>query len=215
MIIYIRLNNSILESEDKIRENERIKIGEHLHDVISNELLYLQFLILKLEDEINKESFSKIITELDFIRTQVRNISHKIVSPKVDTNLDLIQSIKEVLIDYTFLFPNTIINYNVFPKNLSLSFDYNKQKEILIIIKELIQNSLQHGKPENIDFGITEFENELNILIEDNGFGFDTNKKNKGIGLTNCNNRIKKMKGTIAVESNIGKGTIININLNK
>lgn len=204
-----------MKNELEIRQSEREKISQHLHDVIANELLHLQFLILKSENEINKESFVTIVDELEFIRNQVRNISHGISTIKSHKFVNLAQTLKELLLDYTFLFPELTFSYNVFPKNFSFSFIESKQQEITIVVKELIQNALQHGKPNFIEISITEFETEVNIMIEDNGSGFNTEFEHEGIGLNNCKKRIKEINGSIIIDSTIEKGTSINITISK
>ena len=204
-----------MKKEFEIRQDERAQIGRHLHDVIANELLHLQFLILKSENEINKESFTKITDELEFIRSQVRNISHNLSAPKAHNRTNFSQHLKEILLDYAFLFTDITFNYNVFPKNFSFEFETQKQQEVIIVLKELIQNSLQHGNPSVIEIGVTEFDSEINIMIEDNGKGFNLNSDFEGIGLDNCKKRIQKNNGSMTIDSSHKNGTTININLYK
>jgi signal transduction histidine kinase len=55
---------------------------------------------------------------------------------------------------------------------------------------------------------------KLNITVEDNGQGFDTNllKHSKGMGWVNLANRVAYLKGSVEVNSEPGKGTSIVIN---
>ena len=61
-------------------------------------------------------------------------------------------------------------------------------------------------------------DNELNIIIEDNGIGFDTNKLDsfKGIGIKGIQTRIEFLNGTVDFDSSLGRGTtvIIDVPLN-
>ena len=111
------MNNS---EKNKIRADEREVIAKHLHDVLSNELLYFQYLFLKTEPSLPPKLFSKLSSQLDFLRNQVRNLSHKISTPNVTTsNYSLINIIKELLIDYTYLFSDIEFELIIFPKKNS------------------------------------------------------------------------------------------------
>jgi signal transduction histidine kinase len=53
------------------------------------------------------------------------------------------------------------------------------------------------------------------LSIEDNGKGFDPKAdRRKGLGWENIRNRIEFLKGKIEIDSVIGEGTTINIELN-
>jgi len=53
----------------------------------------------------------------------------------------------------------------------------------------------------------------LNIVVEDNGKGFDTGilKDSKGAGWTNIRSRVEYLKGLLDLHSEPGKGTLVNI----
>ena len=59
-------------------------------------------------------------------------------------------------------------------------------------------------------------ENNLTMLIRDNGKGFDTTsiKNNKGAGLTSIQSRVDYLKGQLDIHSEPGKGTLVNIEFN-
>src|SRR5690606_5399246 len=90
----------------------------------------------------------------------------------------------------------------------------NYQVEIYKIIQELTTNTLKHAKATLIDVEINIIENELKMLFEDNGIGFNKDKKtSKGIGLSNIYERIKELKGELFIDSKINRGTIIIIDI--
>ena len=53
----------------------------------------------------------------------------------------------------------------------------------------------------------------MNILVEDNGKGFDTNLVYEGMGLKNIRSRVEKLNGKINFDSVIDRGTIVNIDV--
>jgi signal transduction histidine kinase len=52
----------------------------------------------------------------------------------------------------------------------------------------------------------------VQLIIEDNGQGFDAQKATDGIGLKNIQNRVKLCNGTINIDSS-AKGTTVIIEL--
>ena len=82
------------------------------------------------------------------------------------------------------------------------------------IIQEAIINSLKHGDAMAIGVSMHSDNRNLYISITDDGRGFDADvaMKSGGLGLQNMNVRAK-MLGTIEIQSQQGKGTIINLSI--
>jgi signal transduction histidine kinase len=83
------------------------------------------------------------------------------------------------------------------------------------IIQESIANTLKHAKATEIDIQLNVFDDVFNLIVEDNGVGFDVNDllANSGMGLHNIEARVKRMEGTFSIDSGKGKGTTINIDI--
>jgi signal transduction histidine kinase len=86
--------------------------------------------------------------------------------------------------------------------------DKDRDLHIFRILQELMNNSLRHGKANEIkiDFNI---ENEIKTCFyKDNGIGFNSDdaENQKGLGMKNINSRISFINGTINISSKISKG---------
>ena len=59
--------------------------------------------------------------------------------------------------------------------------------------------------------------NKKNFVIElkDDGVGFDSNQKFKGIGLKNIKSRTKKLNGVLRISSTPSNGTVLTIKIPK
>ena len=57
------------------------------------------------------------------------------------------------------------------------------------------------------------FDSEINIIIEDDGIGFDTSLDYEGLGMRSLISRVKHLNGRIEIDSRIGEGTSITINI--
>lgn len=72
------------------------------------------------------------------------------------------------------------------------------------IIQEWINNVIKHSNASKIQVQLTGHEEEINIIIEDNGNGFDTSilLNGKGNGWKNILSRLNLIKGTVDIDSN-------------
>ncbi len=110
-----------------------------------------------------------------------------------------------------------------------LNVEYNIEFEDFVIppltIQPIAENAIKHGINQRVDGGtlkISSYEKEDNIfvVIEDNGVGFDVNEtKNDGrshVGMNNIKNRLKEMlKAEVTVNSTINSGTVVTIRIPK
>lgn len=107
--------------------------------------------------------------------------------------------------------------------NVEYDIDYDDFKIPPLTIQPIAENAIKHGINQRVDGGtlkISSYEENDNIfiVIEDNGVGFDVNEtKNDGrshIGMSNIKNRLKEMLGAeVIVESIINSGTTVTIKI--
>ncbi|WP_342455807.1 sensor histidine kinase [Caloramator sp. Dgby_cultured_2] len=82
------------------------------------------------------------------------------------------------------------------------------------MICETLSNAIRHGKANKIDINLLINKEEVNLIITDNGNGFNVKAMgNSGIGLKNIKTLVDVLKGSIEIDSKIGKGTKLFIKL--
>jgi two-component system NarL family sensor kinase len=83
------------------------------------------------------------------------------------------------------------------------------------VLQECVSNIVKHAQASYISIQLVKHNNHLNMIIEDNGKGFDTQKINnfEGIGLKNIISRVQFLNGSVDFDSTIGNGTTINIEI--
>lgn len=57
-----------------------------------------------------------------------------------------------------------------------------------------------------------ENDNDVILLIEDDGIGFDASTASSGIGLNNVRKRLEKLQGQLDIRSKPNEGTTFSIN---
>ncbi len=200
----------ISENLIRIQEEERSKIGRDIHDSLGSSLAALQIHVEKLQADhpgmnyaLTKEIVAESIAE-------TRNISHGLVSELVIKN-----GLESALRNQIELF-QTIDNVQfMFYYNCTRIFSLSVSSMIFRICTELLNNAVKHSCASEISVQLTENEEDIQIIVEDNGIGMGKMKDAKGIGLSNIEFRVSYLNGTISVDSNkAGTTFIIEIPIN-
>jgi signal transduction histidine kinase len=87
-------------------------------------------------------------------------------------------------------------------------------RNIPMIFKELLNNILKHAHATRVTISLDEiYKNGIHLTLADNGCGFDDNEIRKGQGINNIITRTKRINGTIDIDSEKGKGTVVGLKI--
>ncbi len=199
----------MIESEEK----ERIRIAKDLHDGLGQILSTAKLNLSGLEDSVEKEDehlLNNSIRIIDEAVSEVRNISHNLM-PTAIMNYDITTAIS-VLVEKINDSANIKVNFDKETFKLQMT----KEMEISLyrIVQEVLNNMIKHSQTKQIDIVLSSENQEINLKIQDYGIGFDTAQieQSKGIGWQNIYSRVSMLNGKIDLDSQIGKGTVIQVN---
>jgi signal transduction histidine kinase len=99
------------------------------------------------------------------------------------------------------------------PELESVKIDMGKRRDIYLILKEAINNLIKYSQCKNAIIQGTIFNNKLIMSVIDDGIGFETNANLGKNGQKNMKNRAKKIGGRLLVDSIIGKGTLVKLEI--
>jgi hypothetical protein len=201
--------NALIEGQEK----ERLAIANDLHDDLGSLMatIKLHFGTFK-DNETSSTLFTKTNSLLDEAYQKIRNIAHT-------KNSGVLA--KQGLYEAVVKLSNSIsqsekIKINVLENNLNHRLENSLELTIFRIMQELITNVIKHAEATEVDIHLNEHDNILNIMVEDNGIGFNTAQQTKnitGIGLISIERRIEKLGGKLIIESQLGKGTSVIIDI--
>ncbi|WNH14063.1 tetratricopeptide repeat protein [Thalassobellus suaedae] len=203
--------------QEEGRLQERHRISEDLHDGILPRLfgtrMGMGFLDIK-GDKSTLKQYNKFIDEMQKIEKEVRDVSHELKSDTIGLKANF-ESILEAYIKTQSVagnFKYEIINDDKIKFEL---FNETIRVEIYRILQELIQNIVKHAKATVVSLSFTLKDEVVRINILDDGIGFNTEKKHKGIGLKNIASRVLKLEGELKINSllNSKKGTEFDIKI--
>ncbi|KZS40402.1 hypothetical protein AWE51_05465 [Aquimarina aggregata] len=200
------------------QEKERQRMANDLHDNLGSTLatVKLHFNHLKNNRENSKiknkeELFIKTNDLLDEAYQKVRTIAHE-KNSGVMANQGLLPAIKKLAKNAS---NSNEITIEVQDYGLEERLDNTLEISIFRMIQELVANTIKHSKASEVNISLTNHDSLLNIIIEDNGIGFDAKilPQKDGMGLATIEKRVEHLEGTFEIDSTINKGTNIIINI--
>jgi len=196
------------------QEEERKRIAQDLHDGLGGLLSSVKSHFSIIQSEIEKlESmniYKKANNMIDEAVSEVRRISHNLMPTALRLN-GLLDAVSQLLASYNQRGETTFtMEHN--GRNLSEILE-SQSVPVFRIIQEASNNIVKHANAKNAMVQINLFENELNLIIEDDGVGFDSDQKYTGLGVGSIKSRVSHLNGTISIDSRPNEGTSISINL--
>jgi two-component system NarL family sensor kinase len=205
--------NSLLKGQ----EEERGRMARDLHDGLGGLLSGIKFSMHHMKDNliVTPENMAVFERSLDLIDTSIaelRRIAHNMM-PEGLVSYGLDEALKQYCSSI-----NTNGMLKVSYQSVGLTDRMPDAVEITSyrIIQELLNNILKHAAATEAMVQVIRDEGRLNIVVEDNGKGFDTNAldEKKGAGWVNIKARVDYLKGQLELNSEPGKGTQVNIEFN-
>lgn len=205
-----------LQQQAKLEEervNERNRISAELHDGILGKLfgtrVNLGFLAMGMQPD-TQEKHQAFLDELQDIEKEIRDVSHKLSDNFDDASVNFTNIIEQLLKDksvigkfeYQFNFDKNIVWKNI---------NEVTKANLYRIIQEALQNIIKHAKAKNVILDLSINKKELIISLKDDGVGFNTEKKKKGIGIKNINSRVAKIGSRLEIQSKENQGTTLTI----
>ncbi len=194
----------------KGQENERNRLAKELHDGLGGQLSGIKSIIQTINNDNLQEKTKQLDKHLSKSIKNLRNISHDL-STNFLKNKDFDVLIFQLVVQY-FENKNIKTEVSLFPRYKINTLSERYKLNIYRILQESFQNIIKHANANFVLLNLS-INDEINILIEDNGKGFNKGKIKKGIGLQNINDRLQSLKGTLYIDSKLNRGTTININI--
>ncbi len=200
----------IADAMEDAKDAARSDISKELHDNI-NQLLGASRMYIEMAKRGCANSKMYLSRSSEYILTaieEIRNLTRGITTETI-VHLGLTEAISNMAADIMEANPVTIhCKLNGFIEN---SVDKKFKLNIYRIIQEQLNNIIKHAKAKEITISLSQKNMSVMLNITDDGVGFDTNKKQSGIGVDNIKSRAAGYNGTAGFVSQPGQGCILNV----
>lgn len=206
---------------DRLRREEQAKVrmrtAEDFHDEIGNKLTRINVLTSVLQKKMGYVSpeAKRILEQITENTGQLYSGTKDILwslKPSNDNLYEIILRLRDFGFD---LFQDTDVHFTFEGEdrrwnNYRLPMDVSRN--VIMIFKEALNNCLKYsGATEvKLEAQIRDFD-ALNIVLTDNGKGFDIENTQKGHGIDNMNVRAKRIHGRLYIDTWPGRGTSISL----
>jgi len=201
-------------------ERIRERIASDFHDDIGSALssisIFSEVADKQLEQNASPEQTREIVSHISFHSRAMLEAMDDIiwaVNPQNDHFNDLAVRMREFAIPLLEA-RNIHFDIDIQEDVLNTRINMEARKNIFMIFKECINNILKHAGCEAMKVTINKLNNQLELIITDNGKGFDVNAPHSRNGLKNMQRRAAEIKGKIQVISQPGNGTVTKLRVN-
>lgn len=200
--------SQLIQSQMEVQEQTFQLIGKELHDNVGQLLSTSRMLIGLTERAFDTPPDTLITANATLAKaiTEVRSLSKSLDKDWL-SRFNFIDNLKTEV--------DRINATNAINATLNISHNLNlpSEKQIILfrIVQEAIQNAIKHGNCSNVTIESSKANEKISINIKDNGKGFELEKINKGMGLSNMKHRTGLLGGEIQYRSAKGEGTTITI----
>jgi PAS domain S-box-containing protein len=207
----LQRQKEISEMVIRVQEKERTRIGHELHDnvnqILSTTKMFIEMLTPQSDDEkkIKAKSIEYILSSIE----EIRKLSKELVVPTLGEK-GLVDSIYSLIEDIQFSSPLRI-RFLHDTENDMLS--PGKKITVFRIVQEQMKNILKYSKAKQVDICLRSRNTDIELVIKDDGIGFDPKQTHRGIGLSNIHDRTRFYNGTVDIQTSPGNGCLVTITL--
>ncbi len=206
-----QFSRQLIESQ----EAERKRIASELHDGLGQSLVIIKNrAMLGLNKGEDRERVAKELGSISESASQaleeVRDITNNL-RPQLLDRLGLTKAIQAMLKKLA-----GVIEIDIGVDDIDDLFSENNEINIYRIVQESVNNIIKHSNASNASVRIDRGSSIVSIKIDDNGKGFDTSTvsiERRNLGLVGLRERSQLLRGEFMVESRIGEGTTIRVNI--
>jgi signal transduction histidine kinase len=196
--------------------NERERIARDLHDDLGSSLARISLLsgLLKTDRDNPSQVESHAVKISQSADQTVRALEEIVWA--VRPGSDSLQS----LVEYIAHFANELFDGGGIHCRLDLPHDLpalplppEVRHNIFLVVKEALANALKHAAAREVRIRAEVMGNALEIMVQDDGRGFDIKGQSRGNGLGNMRRRAQAVGETVTIESRPGQGTTVRLSL--
>ena len=196
------------------QEEERMRIARDLHDGLGGLLSTIKTRFSTISAEIDAlesmDVYKKVDDLINTASEEVRRISHNMAPQAIrlghlkDALQDLASQLRHPGLNVHFEWTG---DEDELPENVSIM--------LYRIAQELANNVVKHAGAQHLMVQVNRYTDQINLIVEDDGKGFDVEEalRSDGLGMKSVRSRIAYMNGEIDIHSNPGRGTTVSVQL--
>lgn len=208
--------NLMISQQNTIEINrikEKKRVARELHDGVLGRMFGVRMNLDGL-NTINNDSAidqrNSYLSELKNIEQDIREISHDLNREKSELINNFVAIVNDLFEEQKKTYKSVLavtVDSTIKWELVSNSIKINLYR----IIQEALQNINKYANANNIKVELKKEEDNLILIVSDDGVGFNVKTAKKGIGLQNILFRANECEGIVDIQSKKDNGTIIRL----
>lgn len=202
----------------KAQEEERKRLSREIHDGPAQMMANVLMRSNLIDRIFREQGADKALQEIQDLKANVRNALSEVrriiydLRPMALDDLGITPTLKKYLSTVMEYNPGVDIQFISYNNERRISSDY--EVAIFRLVQECVNNAIKHGKSLLIHVKIEWLRDEINVVVKDNGRGFDMENVREGsFGIIGMKERVDLLKGHMNINSAVGKGTTVLIKI--
>ena len=211
--------SELLQSQLEIKEATFKTIAQELHDNIGQMLSVVKFSLATLSIKQDHPDYESVHESKQILNKAIFDLSDLTKSMHTDriAQIGFVEAIKYELEMFRKL---KLFETSLTSTDDSLHFEEQKEIFLFRMFQEIMNNIIKHAKASHVNVTIENAGDErFRFIVTDDGVGFNLEEKKlttsskAGVGLKSIINRAKLIGATVNIQSAVGKGTSISVEL--
>jgi signal transduction histidine kinase len=207
----MRREVAILKNQQAL-ERERLRIAHDIHDGLGARVTQISMVSSRAQDN---QSFPEM-ARVEFDR--ISKMSRELVSALYETvwavdpandNLDELGNYLCQIVNRLCEQAQFRCRFNVVDLPSDVQVSSQTRHNISMAVQEAVHNVIKHAGASEVTITIQFTNDLLDIIVRDDGSGFKPVDNSGGNGLINMKKRLSDIGGSCVIESQLGKGTTI------
>ncbi len=207
----LQRQREISETVIRVQERERRRIGHELHDNV-NQILTTTRLFVEMitpankdEQDIKKKSIEYILTAIE----EIRKLSRELAVPELKEK-SLVETIRKMIDDINI---SNALKIKFVHDSESDLLSPGKKVTLFRIFQEQMKNILKYSKAKEVNVYLDCKTDVAQLIIRDNGIGFDAKQTQTGVGLSSIYDRANFYNGSVNIETSPGRGCALTVKI--
>jgi two-component system sensor histidine kinase UhpB len=209
-------NLQLQEQLAAVQDEERVDLARDLHDEVGPLLFAVGVDATMIEQFAQSGTRgSEITARSNAIREATEHMQKHIramlgrLRPGVLIDVGLRPAVDNLVMSWRARQPGIAFKTSLPEQGLGRLFD----EAVYRVIQESLSNAIRHGRPSQIEIGVTRMGGEVLVDVADDGKGFQLLRHKPGHGLAGMEERIKSLGGTLMLHVRPGGGVTVSARL--
>ncbi len=192
----------------RAQEQFRNQLARDMHDEIGSNLAGIA--VISETSALQADAASEDLLEINRLAHETTDAMREVlwlVGARQESGIDLMEHLQRVA---KRLLPGQEVQWKALAPDLPAAWPVESRRQVFLYFKEALTNILRHAKATQVNLSAQVIGTTFELIIHDNGHGFDPGATSGGMGLSSLRERARLLGGTFTLSSST-QGTTLTL----